>query len=70
MTGLPRVKDATTPRDAWAVFVVGGVENLTHALRRGDAFTEKALHDMRTLRMRLTAFSDALTAREQVLEDE
>ena len=63
MAGLPREKDTTRPRDAWATMVCGGVESLTYALRRGDAFTEKALQDMLALSRRLNAFNDALNAR-------
>ncbi len=66
MTGLPRVSDQTRPRDAWALVVCGGIERLTDALRRGDAFDEQSLHDMRALRNRLTAFDQALAMREQV----
>lgn len=69
MTGLPRVADQSRPRDAWALVVCGGIERLTEALRRGDAFDEQSLHDMRALRSRLGAFSDALTAREAILEE-
>lgn len=69
MTGLPRVADASRPRDAWTVMVLGGVERLTDSLRRGDAFDEQSLHDMRALRNRLKAFSDALNLRESLLEE-
>lgn len=69
MTGLPRMKDTTRPRDAWMIVVCGGVERLTEALRRGDAFDEQSLNDMRALRQRLSAFDAALTMREHVLED-
>lgn len=68
MQGLPRSKTTLPPRDAWAVLVLGGVENLTHALRRGDAFSERALQDMEALQRRLQAFSDALDARKEVIE--
>lgn len=69
MRGLPRMTDHTRPRDAWALVVCGGIERLTEALRRGDAFDEQSLHDMRALRNRLAAFDAALSMREQVLED-
>ena len=49
--------------------VLGGVERLTDSLRRGDAFDEQSLHDMRALRNRLKAFSDALNLRESLLEE-
>lgn len=68
MSGLPRAIDATRPRDAWSVLVCGGVERLTESLRRGDAFDEQSLHDMRALRNRLSAFDSALSAREHALE--
>ncbi len=69
MTGLPKMTDTTRPRDCWMVMVCGGVERLTECLRRGDAFDEQSLHDMRALRMRLSAFDAALSMREQVLEE-
>ncbi len=65
MTGLPRIADRSRPRDVWAVMVLGGVERLTESLRRGDPYDEQSLADMRALRMRLTAFEAALTARER-----
>ena len=69
MTGLPRMKDETRPQDAFAIMVLGSVERLTHCLRRGDAFTERALQDMLALDRRLKAFSDALHARLPVTEE-
>ena len=68
MPGLPKAPSQTPPRDAFAVMVLGGVENLTHALRRGDAFSERALRDMEKLQRRLEAFSAALNARKEVFE--
>lgn len=70
MSGLPRMKDATRPQDAFSVMVLGGVESLTHCLRRGDPFSEKALQDMMALQRRLGAFSDALDARLPLTEDD
>lgn len=70
MAGLPRAKDTTRPQDAFALVVVGGVERMTTALRRGDPFGEKALQDMLALQRRLAAFSDALDARMPLTEDE
>jgi hypothetical protein len=70
MTGLPRAKDETRPQDAFAVMVLGGIESLTHKLRRGDPFSERGLNDMILLQRRLRAFSDALDARMPVTEDE
>ena len=67
MSGLPRVKDATRPRDCWAVMVVGGVERLTEALRRGDAFDAQSLDDMDDLCRRLDAFRNALDMRKQLV---
>lgn len=69
MSGLPRAKDATRPQEAWNVFVLGGVEKLTHSLRRGDPYSERALQDMIALQNRLSAFSDALDARMPITED-
>ncbi|WP_136685663.1 hypothetical protein [Falsirhodobacter xinxiangensis] len=68
MKGLPRVQDASRPRDVFAVMVLGGVERLTEALRRGDAFDEQSLSEMRLLRQRLSAFDAALAARETLIE--
>ena len=42
MSGLVRARDVTRPRDCWSVMVCGGVERLTEALRRGDAFDAPA----------------------------
>jgi hypothetical protein len=70
MPGLPRAKDETRPREAFAMLVLSPVEHLTTALRRGDAFSEQALADMMALQRRLAAFSDALDARLQLVEDE
>lgn len=69
MSGLPRMKDESRPRDAWMILVCGGVEKLTEALRRGDPFSEKALNDMMLLRNRLEAFNLALEARLKAKED-
>jgi hypothetical protein len=62
---LPRAADTSRPRDCWAIMVLGGVERLTEALRRGDAFDRQSLADMRELRRRLGAFEIALTLRER-----
>ena len=70
MSGLPRAKDETRPQDAFAVMVIGGVERLTYALRRGDPFSERALNDLLALQRRLQAFSDALDARLPVTEED
>lgn len=69
MSGLPRMKDESRPRDAWMIVVCGGVERLTEALRRGDPFSEKALNDMMLLRNRLEAFNLALEARLKAKEE-
>lgn len=69
MAGLPRAKDETRPQDAFAVMILGGIETLTHRLRRGDPFSEKALQDMLQLDRRLNAFSDALHSRMPLTED-
>lgn len=70
MSGLPRAKDTTRPRDAWTELVCGGVERLTNALRRGDPFSERALDDMLALSRRLNAFNDALASRMPVVDDD
>lgn len=69
MTGLPRMKDESRPRDAWMVLVCGGVERLTEALRRGDPFSEKSVNDMMLLRNRLDAFNVALEMRLKAKEE-
>lgn len=66
--GLSRAKDETRMQDAWMVFVCGGVESLTHRLRRGDKFSLKALNDMQALQRRLGAFNDALDCRVPIVE--
>lgn len=63
MNGLPRIADTSRPRDCWSVMVLGGIERLTDALRRGDPFDAQSLSDMNALRMRLSAFDAALSAR-------
>ena len=63
MSGLHRAKDETRQQDAFSLLVCGGVERLTYALQRGDAFTDRALRDMQDLQRRLSAFSDALDRR-------
>jgi len=70
MTGLPKVKDETRQQDAWRLFVLGGVEKMTYSLRKGDAFTERAVNDMMALQRRLQAFSDALDGRMSVVEED
>lgn len=70
MSGLPRSKDETRPQDAFTIIVLGGIETLTHRLRRGDPFSEKALNDMLALQRRLDAFSAALDSRLPLVEDD
>jgi len=70
MTGLPRAKDETRPRDAFALLYLDGIERLTTALRRGDAFSAQALADMQALDRRWHAFSAALRDRLSVVEDD
>lgn len=70
MTGLPRAKDETRPQDTFDLMVLGGIERLTTALRRGDPFSEKALNEMIALDRRLSAFSAALHNRLPLTEDE
>jgi hypothetical protein len=75
-TGIPRGKDTTRPRTAFAIVMLEGFERLTSALRRGDPFSEDALTDMLALRRRYDAFSETLEARlqahgmEELLEDD
>jgi hypothetical protein len=70
MTGLPRVPSTLRRRLVWEHMLLGGLERLTDALRRGDEFLETDLHDMRALDMRLHAFSDALAARVAMMKPE
>ncbi len=74
MTDLPRGKDETRPRSAWAIFILGGFEALTTALRRGNPIRD--VDDLQLLAARSSAFCAALDARmkqhgmdEEVLED-
>lgn len=68
--GLPRAKDTTRPRDAFALLILNPLEHLTTALRRGDPFSAQALTDMEALRNRLNAFEAALNDRLSLIEDE
>lgn len=70
MSGLPRMKDCTRPHDAFTIVMIGGIERLTTALRRGDPFSEKGLQEMLKLDQRLSAFSAALHDRLPLTEDE
>jgi hypothetical protein len=74
MTGLPRVTTNLRRRTVWDMVLLGGIERLTERLMSGAEFTEEDLADMRALRRRLQAFSNALDARERaagiVMEDE
>lgn len=70
MSGLPRAKDVSRPRDVFALMVLGGVERTTEALRRGDAFSEQSLIEMRQLCSRYQALSEALKYRESLIEEE
>lgn len=69
MTGLPRAKDNSRPREAFTILVLDSVERLTMALRRGDPFTAQGLADMQALSRRLQAFKDALEERLELIED-
>jgi hypothetical protein len=69
MKGLPRAESIVSPRDCWNITVLGGIERLTESLRRGDPHSAQSLADMRELRNRLKAFSDALEAREAMIDD-
>lgn len=68
MNGLPQVRDTSRPRDCWAVMVLGGLERLTEALMRGDAFDAQSLTDMEQLSRRLGAFDRALTVRKEAAQ--
>lgn len=70
MTGLPRTTDNTRPREAFDILVIDSIERLTTALRRGDAFSERALRDMEKIRRRLDAFGMALDSRLALVEEE
>lgn len=68
--GLPRAKDQTRPRDTFQIMVLGPVEQMTTALRRGDAFSAQALAEMHELSRRLKAFQRALDDRLSLIEDD
>jgi len=72
VTTLPEAKTSRRPRSAFAIFIEGGMEALTRALYRGDAFDN--MDDLATLHRRCTAFQMALSARVDaagiVIEDE
>lgn len=70
MSGLPRAKDETRPRETFNILFLESIERLTMALRRGDPFTAQGLADMQALDRRLGAFHDALESRLVVLEDD
>lgn len=63
MTGLPRAKDTSRPRDLVQIMVFGSIERLTESLRRGDAFDQRSLVELQHLQQRCEAFSDALDGR-------
>lgn len=69
MSGLVRARDVTRPRDCWSVMVCGGVERLTEALRRGDAFDAQSVADMDELCRRLEAFRAALDMRKAAMNE-
>ncbi|WP_299949102.1 hypothetical protein [uncultured Ruegeria sp.] len=70
MSGLPRMKDTTRPQDAFTLVMIGGVERMTTALRRGDPFSEKGLQEMLKFDQRCQAFSAALHDRLPITEDD
>lgn len=61
MTDLKAIDRPQRPRSAFDVFIVGGMEALTEALRRGRAFRD--VDDLVTLQRRCEAFSAALSDR-------
>jgi hypothetical protein len=61
--GLPKAETTVRPKSAFHAVMIGGVENLTRSLRRGDAFDDRSLADMTDLRQRLRAFESALDMR-------
>lgn len=63
MPGLPKAPSTLRHRLVWETMIIGGLERLTDALRRGDEFSEADLRDMQALNMRLSAFSAALEMR-------
>lgn len=65
MTGLPPVRSNLRRRPVWDRMVLGGIEAVTSWLMSGAEVSEEDLSDMRALRMRLTAFNQALEARER-----
>ncbi len=73
MTDLPRGKDETRPRSAFDIFMLGGLEALTTALRRGAPIRD--VEELTRLRSRYQGFCEALEHRiklhgmDDVLED-
>lgn len=67
MTGLPRAADMARPRDTFDLFVLRPIEICTDMLRRGDAFSEASLWELRAIRNRLQALDAALAEREKGL---
>lgn len=61
MADLKAVERPQRPRSAFDVFVTGGMEALTEALRRGRAFRD--VDDLVILQRRCDAFSAALNDR-------
>ena len=70
MPALPRHKDTTSPRDAFKVIVLGGLESMTTALRRGDAINAQSVAEIEAVCNRADALRAALESRLAVLEDE
>ena len=65
MSGLPPIRSTLRRRPVWDRVVLGGIENLTQWLMSGAEVSDDDLADMRTLRLRLRAFDQALDARER-----
>jgi hypothetical protein len=61
MTDLPRIPGSTTPRSAFDIFMLGGFEALTAALRRGHPIRD--IDDLTKLARRFSAFNAALEER-------
>ena len=66
--GLPRAA-STRPRDTLQMLLLGPVESVTMALRRGDEFSPQSIRDLEAFCRRAEALRDALDARLSVLED-
>lgn len=70
MNGLPEITKPSRPQSAFYLLFIAGLERVTKALMDGKAFDQRALDDMQLLRRRCDAFSRALDARMEVVDED